>query len=247
MVLPDGADEPFLAGNGRRSSDEKASSSHTRLASTTDHFQHDCSSHRSPIITHFVVFSVTSLLWGILFLAIVNRNISHVSHNHHHGTVGLQVQNSRGHGNMTTNSRLLTCGNSIAEAKSNDCKYDILSNHWVPESCMDMDAVNEYKTDGSWFGFADENRTELLTVDAMSEMEYYYTSERDHIVHCAMLWRKQFWAFFEERVAMDTIIASASHTMHCSQFLMDMSDKGPDYRNMPIKTWVGYAGCWVRA
>jgi hypothetical protein len=100
--------------------------------------------------------------------------------------------------------------------------------------------------DGSWFGYADENRTELLGIDAMSEMDFYYTSERDHIVHCAMLWRKQFRAFFEGRRNLDSIIASSKHTLHCSQFFIDMSERGPDYRNMPIKTHVGYAGCWVK-
>jgi hypothetical protein len=116
----------------------------------------------------------------------------------------------------------------------------------VPGICMDQEAVEEYQADGSWFGFADEKRTELLTLDAMSEMEFYYTSERDHIVHCAMLWRKQYRAFFEGRQNLDTLIASKAHTLHCSQYLIDMTEKGPDYWNMPIKTWVGYAGCWLK-
>jgi hypothetical protein len=38
---------------------------------------------------------------------------------------------------------------------------------------MDQKAVEEYQNDGSWFGFADEKRTEMIDIDAMSEMDYY--------------------------------------------------------------------------
>ncbi len=50
---------------------------------------------------------------------------------------------------------------------------------------MDLDAVEEYQTDGSWYGYSQENRTELLSLESMGELSRYYTSERDHIVHCA--------------------------------------------------------------
>lgn len=190
------------------------------------------------LLSHFTVFVATSLLWGSL--AVINSSDSTVNHRMADShTLDLSS-------NFTSNAELLTCGHSISEAKSLGCRYDILSNHWVPSPCMDQKAVEEYQSDGSWFGFADEKRTEMLDIDAMPEMDYYYTSERDHIVHCAMLWRKQFRAFYEERSHLDTIIGSFDHTMHCSQFLIDMSDRGPDYRKMAIKTFVGQAGCWVR-
>ncbi|MBE3046178.1 hypothetical protein IMZ48_27300 [Candidatus Bathyarchaeota archaeon] len=148
--------------------------------------------------------------------------------------------------NITTGSRLITCGGSTPEAKDLGCEYDILSNHWIPGPCMDQAAVEDYQADGSWFGYGNEERTELLTIDAMSEMEFYYTSLRDHIVHCAVLWRKQFRAFYENRPMLDSLIASWEHTMHCADFLVKMTEEGPDYWTMPIKTFVGHAACWVR-
>lgn len=48
----------------------------------------------------------------------------------------------------------------------------------------------------------------------MSEFEFYYTSERDHIVHCAMLWRKHFRAFEEERPNFATLIASKGYAIY---------------------------------
>lgn len=42
----------------------------------------------------------------------------------------------------------------------------------MPGICRDQEAVEEDQTDGSWFGYADENRTELISIDTMSEMEF---------------------------------------------------------------------------
>ena len=191
------------------------------------------------MISHFAVFIVTSILWAHL--------TRHVSSELPQPLVPIDQDSSLDVSrNFTRKAHLLKCGQSTAEAKSLGCRYDILSNHWIPAPCMDQAAVEEYQSDGSWFGFTDENRTDMIDIATMSEMDFYYTSERDHIVHCAMLWRKQFRAFYEERIYVDTLIGSFDHTMHCSQFLIDMSEKGPDWWNIPIKTFVGHAGCWVR-
>lgn len=188
---------------------------------------------------HFTIFVATSFLWGFILLhqQHIAQQKCHFSQYH-----DLDIPS-----NFTSNASLITCGHSTPEARAKGCRYDILSNHWVPAICMDEEAVAEYQSDGLWFGFGDENKTQRLTIAAMSELDYYYyTSERDHIVHCASLWCKQYTAFFEGRRYMDTLIASKAHTMHCAQFLVSMTEEGPDYWNVPIKTHVGYAGCWVR-
>ena len=197
------------------------------------------SSTSSPLLSHCTVFLATSILWGSLFLF-----ITHFSP-HIHKSIEPH-ENSEPHGNFTSDAKFLTCGHSTPEAKNLGCQYDILSNHWVPDVCMDQEAVKVYQSDGSWFGYADENRTQLISIDTMSEMPFYYTSARDHIVHCAMLWRKQYNAFIEGRKNLDTIITSREHTEHCSKYLIDMTDWGTDFWNMPIKVFTGYAGCWVK-
>lgn len=85
-----------------------------------------------------------------------------------------------------------------------------------------------------------------LTIDEISIHDIYFTSARDHIVHRAMLWRKQYWAFVQGRPYVDTIIGMAEHTMHCSQYLIGMTDKGQDFRQKPIEVEVGFAACLVR-
>ncbi|KAK1755401.1 hypothetical protein QBC47DRAFT_413171 [Echria macrotheca] len=245
-MSPDDQSEPFLGGT----KDRKPKLLHMPYQGTHRWLRVGTSITSSSSFSHFLVFFVTSLAWGAAFLVMgiyplvaSSRSAAVASTTAAAPAAALPFAEGTV---IVKGAKLVTCGNTTEEAKRRGCTYDILSNHWVPAVCMDQDAVDEYMTDGTWFGYGDESRTQLLTIDAMSEMDYYYTNERDHIVHCAMLWRKQFRAFFLQRQNLDTIISDEEHTMHCSQFLMDMSDKGPDYRNMPIKTWVGQAGCWLR-
>ena len=146
--------------------------------------------------------------------------------------------------NVTSNAKLLSCGKSTQEAKALGCKYDVLLNAWVPAPCMDEEFIQEYKDDGTWSSYADWNMTQkLTTVDEISERKFYYTSVKDHVNHCAVMWKKQFWALFEERPAFDTIIASPGHTDHCAQYLVDVMES--DW-NEPTKVEMGFAGCWIR-
>lgn len=87
------------------------------------------------------------------------------------------------------------------------------------------------------------NLTEPLRPDAMGERDHYYTSIRDHINHCAMLWRKQFWTLFEGRRVFDAVIANSYHTEHCASFLSELFGSN---RTEPTLVRVGFSGCWIR-
>jgi len=182
----------------------------------------------------------TSLFWIFVILLITPANP------HRRGappSTGTSKLNSVGRHNITSSAKLITCGGSVAEARQRGCKYDILLNNWVPAPCYDDEFLAEYKDDGSWGAYADKNMTQRLTVEQMSQRDFYYTSIRDHVNHCAIMWRKQFWALYEERPAFDTVIANPGHTEHCSQYLMDvMEAKWTE----PTRTEMGFAGCWVR-
>lgn len=197
----------------------------------------------SRLSSHLLICLITSLFWGALlhFMLVYRRSP------HGIGTDSNIVNVENAHPiSLIAGAQYLLCGNSTEEAKNIGCQYDILSNHWVPAPCMDEDAVKEYQSDESWFGYADENRTKILSIDAMSEAPFYYTNMRDHILHCAMLWRKQYRAFFGERRGLDSIIVDEEHTVHCSDFLIRMTEHGPDFSKIPIKVEVGFAGCHLR-
>lgn len=122
------------------------------------------------------------------------------------------------------------------------CVYDILSNYWVPAPCMDQDAaVDVYKADETWFGYVDENHTKLLTIEDMSMAPFYYINMRDHVLHCASLWKKQVREFFGQRKALDSMIVDDHHTIHYADFLIRMTQFGPDLRSVPHQ-----GGGWIR-
>jgi hypothetical protein len=191
----------------------------------------------------------TSLVWGVVFVVIFIYRKTPMPEPHDPGVVR-HAENGLTQGTLLSNFKLASgCGTSPEEARNAGCQYDMLSNSWLPKACMDNDAVANYQSDGSWYSYLDRNHTKmLLTADEMGSVSggIYYTSTRDHIVHCAALWRKQFRVFAEARTNFDTTVADEEHTMHCAQLLMDMTEYGPDFRSIPIEVVVGYGSCWVR-
>ncbi|TDZ36151.1 hypothetical protein C8034_v002435 [Colletotrichum sidae] len=196
---------------------------------------------RSTIISHILVFVGTSLLWALAVYLLVPWPMTSPGGMSSAKASGNHVAGQRH--NVTSNRRLIMCGNTTAEARANGCKYDILLNHWVPAACFDRNSVEEYREDESWGAYADINMTQRLTVDEMSERDFYWTSIRDHVNHCAIMWRRQFYALYDERPAIDSIVTSPGHTEHCSQYLMDVVDAK---WTEPTKTMRGFAGCWMR-
>ena len=219
-----------------------------------DHFERDGAFANFRLPRHFLgkpykvygpsilVFFATSLLWGSVLLYVIMRPPRVY---HYRMKDGAPLEQSQLYGLPISGFNFLMCGTSIQEAKALGCEYDILANHWLPRPCFDQEAVTEYQGDESWYAFAQANRTEPIGLEAMGERLQYYTSERDHIVHCAMLWRKQFRMFAEGRKIVDSITADYEHVSHCSKYLIDMTDRGQDFRTVPLRVDVGFAGCYV--
>jgi len=217
---PDSEEQPFL-----KYSDDP----------TITALPHDLSrqKRRSIVFSHSAVFIATSLLWIIVIFAIsppmsYRRAMSRSDPSH----------------NVTSDAKLVTCGNNPYEARIHHCSYDVLLNMWVPAQCLDDEFVAEYIDDASWAAYADPEMTQKIeSIKEMSERDHYYTSVRDHVNHCAVMWKKQFWMLFEQRNAFDSVIASPGHTDHCAQYLMD--SMGANITES-TRVEVGFAGCWVR-
>ncbi|KAK1659128.1 hypothetical protein BDP55DRAFT_563677 [Colletotrichum godetiae] len=202
------------------------------------------------LLRDVLVCLATSLLWVAAFYLLVPKSL-----NRH---TGGNVTEGEGGGdrtptssdyiaafhNVTTNAEFISCGNSTVEAKKMNCKYDTLLNYWVPSQCYDREFETEYKDDDSWNAFADQNLTQPIAAEAMGDQEVYYTSIRDHLNHCSMLWKKQFWTLFEERTVFDAIIVNSFHTEHCADFLKDIYGSN---RTEATLVRVGFSGCWVRS
>ncbi|KAH8685834.1 hypothetical protein BGZ60DRAFT_396214 [Tricladium varicosporioides] len=210
---------------------------------TTEDAKHDrqylgMEDRRDRIVSHGVVFIITSLLWLIVLIATNSPSIDSTDERWSDGVGHRQ--------NITSNAKLLTCGASRTpqEARAMGCKYDVLMNAFVPAPCYDEEFIEEYKDDASWAAFSDANMTQrLTTIEEIQDSGTYYTSFRDHVNHCAVMWKKQFWVLYEERRAVDTMSASPGHTDHCAQYLIDASESDG---SEPTKVDVGYEGCWIK-
>ncbi|RVX67312.1 hypothetical protein B0A52_09093 [Exophiala mesophila] len=219
---------PFL-----KSSDQGISD---KCKQPTCQFHHDDKPMATRVLSHLTVFVLTSAAWIVVILLVRSPPTYRKSGLH---TTGASHQH-----NITSNAHLISCGNSTTEARQAGCKYDVLLNHWVPSECWDEEFVQEYQDDRSWGAYADELLTqEITSIDDMSERKYYYTSVRDHINHCAIVWKKQYWTLFEEAPAFDSVIAAPFHTDHCAQYLMDVIDTNG---TISTKVEIGFAGCWIR-
>ena len=206
--------------------------------SETGRRQHPLEGPYSRLLSCCLVFLLTSALW-ITVMYLTSPPSKPTNANNTYGSSPAHRHN------ITSNSKLLKCGNSTAEAKALGCRYDILLNHWVPSQCWDQEMIDEYQDDDSWTAYYDEALTQpIKTIDEMGDRDHYWTSARDHINHCAMMWKKQFWVMFEDRSAMDSLVAGPGHTDHCAQYLMDAS-----LYNFTLSTRVeiGFAGCWIRS
>ncbi|KEF52130.1 uncharacterized protein A1O9_11756 [Exophiala aquamarina CBS 119918] len=219
-----GEQQPFLQYSDDSSSvDEHESGRHGRHVKTS----------WSIFLSHFLVFLLTSSLWVAISFAIAPASTN---------STAVSTKDERH--NVTSNAWALDCGDSVEEARELGCAYDVLLNHWVPAPCVDDEFVKEYQDDGSWAAYYDEGLThQIMTIDEMSEQDIYYTSVRDHINHCAVVWKKQFYMLFEERQAFDSVIVMPYHTDHCAQYLTEVSDR--DW-NSSTRVEVGFAGCWIR-
>lgn len=143
---------------------------------------------------------------------------------------------------------LLTCGDSAAEAKKLGYKYDMELNNWVHPRCFDQNFIDDYLSDNSWTAFIDKELTQRVASGELGERQVYFTSERDHVNHCVMIWRRQFTLLFEQRDAIDDMSMSLMHTQHCIDFLLSVNDGRRLYDTRPHSTdiWPGQIGCWVR-
>ncbi|KZL83817.1 hypothetical protein CI238_09905 [Colletotrichum incanum] len=203
---------------------------------------------RNRVFRDFVVCLATSLVWALVFFLFTpnllggpSRDVAEGSQRDSKSPVSSDY--IAAFRNVTSNAKYISCGNSTTEARRNGCRYDTLLNYWVHSQCFDQEFETEYQDDDSWAAFADQNLTERIAPEAMGDQEVYYTSIRDHLNHCSMLWKKQFWTLFEDRATFDGVVVNSFHTEHCADFLKDMY--GSD-RTEPTLVRVGFSGCWVK-
>ncbi|KAK3360542.1 hypothetical protein B0T25DRAFT_131253 [Lasiosphaeria hispida] len=146
-------------------------------------------------------------------------------------------------------TKTLHCGNSTAEARARGCVFDPLATLWVPKPCYDEETNLAYRTSVDWYGYNDPNGTEMISVDEMSERvspKFYYTTTREHAVHCAYMWQKQHLGYLRGGLYLDDYSASFDHTRHCAEMLIKTTDQDPRELSLyTAKTRVSFTSCEV--
>ncbi|KAK8096136.1 hypothetical protein PG999_014158 [Apiospora kogelbergensis] len=200
------------------------------------------------LVPHLLTASATSCVWAaaLLLMARVpslqpcNGDAALVAHN------SMSLMPESGSPNFLSSVvETLSCGSSLEEAKALGCGYDILMNAWLSPPCLDAVSVADYQKDGSWVGYADTNRTIPIPLAELGDYVEYYTSQRDHVVHCLALWKRQFRALFEGWKYVDPGLTMEKHVGHCVKLLLEKTET-PGDREIPLKVIPFQLSCHVR-
>ncbi|ATZ47689.1 hypothetical protein BCIN_03g00020 [Botrytis cinerea B05.10] len=128
---------------------------------------------------------------------------------------------------LVPKSRTFTCGNTTVDAQQNNCVYDPLAVSWVPRQCLDSKSLQEYNDHGPWEYFQNKNRSgKIDPLDLGFEM--YYTTIREHVVHCAIVWQRlhRFTTGSHKNLVFTSSLSESKleHTEHCSRMLIKWVD-----------------------
>lgn len=159
-------------------------------------------------------------------------------HSHHsdHSAHDVQLEHSE-HANsgdhdyspspQSKDYTISTCGSTLEEAKALNCEWDVMAAGWLPPACIDRELTEEFRAEGPWRYFADQNGTEELLEEELQyrlgEGNEYYASLRFHKTHCGYQWRKMHRAM-QRGTKIENKLADYHHTLHCGYVNMQEGD-----------------------
>ncbi|OQD81354.1 hypothetical protein PENANT_c028G10104 [Penicillium antarcticum] len=140
----------------------------------------------------------------------------------------------------TTTRTTYTCGNSTAEAQALGCDYDPLAGCWLHEKCP-HDFTHEFAhfNDGKPFVYYyDEAATRQMKDynEVGRNPDFYWTSIREHLVHCLYLLRRGHDVHMRGD-RLDTMLGDLEHVDHCTDMLANWLRR-PD----PVAESIGTQG-----
>jgi hypothetical protein len=120
------------------------------------------------------------------------------------------------------------CGETIAEAVANGCKYDSIAAAWLPPACRDDELIAEFERagpnpDGSWPYYADINKTHTLSLEEVAMLPktggHFFTTHHWHLVHCAYYWKKM-WLAPQRGITIERRYDTLIHINHCQMMFL---------------------------
>jgi hypothetical protein len=139
----------------------------------------------------------------------------------------------------------LSCGNSTEEAEALGCVYDVLAANWIHQDCP-RDYVDEFyyfQNGTAWPYYADQNGTHQMSFYELAHNGYYWSSTREHLVHCSFMLRRGH-DVMARGDRLDGLVGKLEHANHCAQYLMENLGL-PDEELDKIRTYgtIGFLIC----
>ena len=147
----------------------------------------------------------------------------------------------------------LTCGNSTEDAKALGCEFDPLTVAWIPKPCFDREVSQEFMADYPWRAYSDKTSSEIIDKSQMGEYtapKYYYTSAREHAVHCLFAMEKLHKAYQRHGngLYLDSESTKLMHTKHCLGVVKKAIDRDPlTLEKLETRNTVALTTCEVDA
>ncbi|KAH6694884.1 hypothetical protein BKA61DRAFT_498652 [Leptodontidium sp. MPI-SDFR-AT-0119] len=128
------------------------------------------------------------------------------------------------------------CGYSVAEAKANDCIYDIMLSSWVSKPCYNKELSDIYLAANNFTYYEHSNALVEIPEEEVRKGEFtrIFTHFNYHTQHCIYLWNLQILAAKMRRPVLDSISRNQRHIEHCFHLITAVT--GPNYTtwNQPI-------------
>ncbi|XDG04112.1 hypothetical protein ABKA04_003727 [Annulohypoxylon sp. FPYF3050] len=129
------------------------------------------------------------------------------------------------------------CGDTVAEAIANGCKYDSMGVAWLPDHCRDDELTSEFDRsgdgpNGEWTYWAEFRGSETITLEQISERADNKTFRifmipEWHVVHCLFYWRKEH-RFRLNGKTLDPRFNTEEHIKHCISVIRDGPGPGTE-------------------
>ncbi|KAH0837046.1 hypothetical protein FOPE_04850 [Fonsecaea pedrosoi] len=126
-------------------------------------------------------------------------------------------------GGWSGDSIIPSCGDSVLEAQSRGCHYDVMMGAWLPEECFDREFSESLSPleDGRWFW--DPNLTKPMSKDELARGEYVsaFSHPEFHLRHCTYMFMKLVRAYEKGWKMVDGDSMELKHREHCARLLRD--------------------------
>jgi hypothetical protein len=155
------------------------------------------------------VCSILTLITGISILVVLLVQTRSVTHDH-----SVAYNNDQG-------QQWKDCGNTSSEARSKNCRFDVMLTSWIHNDCFDSELMESYlfKHDYTWY--MDRELTVPFPDEAMRLGDHYrvFVDREFHFVHCAYMWEMQIRAYWAGKAKVYGIWEDG-HTKHCANILV---------------------------